>query len=231
MNFYILKNRDFRAENGFADTEFIRGTKTKLSNDAPTCPKCGQYIGGRKWIPPYYIELEMYTRQFGNVVLGTGGDKLVVDDCFKSRFEKVNLTGLEFLGKAEISKIICRGGVKKKQLSEPPLYYIARIQYGSAAIDHEKSGSIFDTGMAPTCQHCRLGIIRRYSRIVIDESTWNGTDIFLARGIGAAITTTQRFKDWWDSCNFNNCKIIPSEDDHCDFDAPFRFGKLIDDCD
>ena len=56
----------------------------------------------------------------------------------------------------------------------------------------------------------------RYSHIVIDESTWDGTDIFLARGIGSMITTSQRFKDWWDSCNFNNCKVIPAEEEHWD---------------
>jgi hypothetical protein len=213
----MLLKRDFQTEKEFADTEWMRsGGMSSLSEDAPVCPQCGGYVGGLIWIPPYKIELEMYTKQFGNVVLGSGND-LVVDDYFKSRFEETDLTGLEFSGEAEVVKLICRWGVKKKQLGEPPKYYVARIKYGCAAIDHEKSGSVFHLKRHPTCDYCRVGLIMRYSKIVIDESTWDGTDIFLARGVGGMITTSQRFKDWWDSCNFNNCKVIPADEEHVDY--------------
>jgi len=211
MNFYILTNRDFQTEKGHADTEWMTTDDVNLGA-ATRCPVCHGVIEGKLWLPPYKIELEMFTKQFGNVALGTGGVELVVDDYFKSNFENASLTGLEFIGEAEVVKLICRNGVKKKQLGAIPKYSVARIKYGCAAIDHKKSGSVFDDGDEPTCDYCRLGFIRYYPKIVIDENTWDGTDIFLARGIGAKIATSQRFKDWWDSYNFNNCKVIPAEE-------------------
>ena len=211
MNFYILKETNYKTDKDFADTECLRaGGMSSLGKGAPVCPQCGKFVGGMIWIPPYKIELVMYTNQFGNVI--DKGEELVVDEYFKSCFEKTDLTGIEFLGEAEITKFTCRWKAKKRQLGTPPQYYVARIKYGCAAIDHNKSGSVFDDGCEPTCDYCRTGIIRRYPRIVIDESTWDGTDIFLARGKGSTITTSQRFKDWWDSCNFNNCKVVPSEE-------------------
>jgi len=219
MNFYILTKNDWKTEKGQTDTEWMIADKVNYES-APRCPECNQVIGGKLWLPPYQIELEMFTKQYGNVALGVGGDELVVDDYFKSRFEETDLTGLEFIGEAEVVKLICRWGVKKKQLTEPPQYYVARLKYGCAAIDHEKSGAVFETGEEPTCDYCRSGLIKRYPKIIIDENTWDGTDIFLARGIGGMRTTSQRFKDWWDSCDFNNCKVIPSEEYHIDHDAP-----------
>ena len=221
MNFYILEKTDYKTDKGFTDTEWITSNPNYApddSDDGTNCPACHEYMGGRLWLPPYKIELVMYTNQFGNVVLGTGG-KLIVDDYFKSHFEKTGMTGLEFIGEAEVVKLTCRWGAKKRQIGEPPKYYVARIKYGCAAIDHEKSGSVFGE-RKPTCDYCRLGLINAYSKIVIDENTWDGTDIFLARGIGSMITTSQQFKDWWDSCNFNNCKVIPAEEEHWDCRRP-----------
>ena len=215
MNFYILKHHDWKTEKGYADTEWM--TSNSNYGDAPRCPVCNKLIGGKLWLPPYQIQLEMFTKQFGNVVLGTGGVELVVDDYFKSRYEETDLTGLELLGEAEVVKLICRPGVRKKQLGKPPKYYVMRIKDGCAAIDQKMSEFVFQLNCEPTCDYCRSGIVMRYSRIVIDESTWDGTDIFLARGIGAKKTTSQRFKDWWDSCNFNNCKVIPAEEEQVDF--------------
>ncbi len=212
MNFYLLTERDYKTED-FADTRFFYGEHAKFG-DAPRCPICNKYCEGMEWLPPYTIELEMFTNQFGDILCGS--PDMVVDESFKTAFEKTDFTGLEIIGEAEISKIICRWKAKKKLIGTPPKYYVARIKYGCAAIDHEKSGSVFEIGKEPTCDYCRLGGIERYPKIVIDESTWDGTDIFLARGIGSKITTSQRFKDWWDSCNFNNCKLIPSEEFHRD---------------
>jgi hypothetical protein len=209
IKFYVLKKNDFRTERGHADTEWMRATRS--FGDAPQCPQCGTYYAGMEWLPPYKIELEMFTQQYGNVAMGSGG-KIIVDEYFKDCFEKTSISGLEIADKVEIAKFLCRPGVKKKLLGIPPQYYLTKIKYGCAAMDHEKSGSVFELGKTPTCDYCRLGGIMRYSRIAIDEGTWDGTDIFFVRGIGGTIVTSQKFKDWWDSCNFNNCKVIPTEE-------------------
>lgn len=215
MNFYILKKNDYTADYYPTGMEWIQGTIMNLS-EAPRCPQCQQYVERKKWLPPYQIELEMPSPVFGNIALSGGGSEIIVDDYFKSNFEQTDMTGLKFIGQAEIEKISCCAGMKKKSPGEPPRYYVAIIKWGCAAIDHKKSGSVFELNTEPTCVYCRLGGIMRYPHIVIDENTWDGTDIFLARGTGSKITVSQRFKDWWDFCNFNNCKLVPAEEDHWD---------------
>ncbi len=217
MNFYLLTERDWMRGTDFPDTVFFTNDHVTLG-DAPRCPVCNRYCEGMEWLPPYQIELEMFTNRFGDVIVGTGLD-LIVDESFKIAFEKTDLTGLEIIGEAEVERIICRRKARKKLIGPIPKYYVARMKYGCAAIDHEKSGSAFEPGKKPICDYCRLGRIGAYRKIVIDESTWDGTDIFMARGIGGQITTSQRFKDWWDSCNFTNCKLIPSEEAHWFHDA------------
>ncbi|MDR2171941.1 MAG: hypothetical protein LBP59_17490 [Planctomycetaceae bacterium] len=212
-NFYILDKNDYKREHGYAETEWL--TATRNYGDAPLCPQCGESFGKMEWLPPYKIELEMFTKQYGNVVMGSSG--IIVDDYFKDCFEKTDLTGLEIIDKVEVVNLLCRMGVRKKSLGSPPQYYLTKIKYGCAAMDHEKSGSAFELGKEPKCDYCRLGMIMRYSSISIDESTWDGTDIFFVRGIGGTIVTSQSFKDWWDSCNFNNCKVFPSEERNRDF--------------
>lgn len=216
MKFYILTENDWKTEKGFTETEWMPVDPGNYG-DAPVCPKCGAYLDGDEWLPPYRVALEMFTKEYGNVVLGIGRSIFLVDDYFRDRFPKTDLTGLEFIGEAEVSKLICRPGVRKKMLTEPPRYHLAKIRYGCAAIDQEKSGFVFEEGREPTCDYCRQGLVKRYDRIVIDESTWDGTDIFLARGIGGMRTTSQRFKDWWDTCEFNNCRVIPAEECHDDY--------------
>jgi hypothetical protein len=227
-NFYILDKTDYKTEHGYAETEWL--TATNKYGTAPHCPQCGEVYDGKEWLPPYRVELEMFTKQYGNVVTGTGGG-ILVDDYFKDCFEKTNLTGLEIVDKVEVVKLICRMGVRRKSLGTPPQYYLTKIKYGCAAMDHEKSGSVFELGKEPTCDYCRLGgVIMRYSSITIDESTWDGTDIFLVRGIGA-IVTSQRFKDWWDSCHFNNCRVFPSEEENHDFYPGVSPEELAQDTD
>jgi hypothetical protein len=225
-NFYILDKTDYKTERGYAETEWL--TATDNYGDTTDCPQCGESFGTMEWLPPYHVELEMFTKQYGNVVMGTGG-KILVDDYFKDCFEKTNLTGLEIVDKVEVVKLICRMGVRRKSLGIPPQYYLTKIKYGSAAMDHEKSESEFELGKEPICDYCRLGMIMRYSRIAIDKNTWDGTDIFWVRGIGGTIVTSQKFKDWWDSCHFNNCRVFPSEERNRDYYPEVSPAELAQD--
>jgi len=215
QNFYSLEPHDFHTENACADTEYLFAD-TASFGEALRCPICDNIVSTMEWLAPYQIKLIMRTKQYGNIIFPLG-EKIVIDEYFKNCYEKSTLTGLTFCGKIEITKIFCYNGVKRKSLLAPPQYYVADIKYGSAAIDHVKSETVFSKGEEPTCDYCRVGFVDAYPRLVIDESTWDGTDIFFARGIGTQVTVSQRFKDWWDVCRFNNGKLEPLEECHRDW--------------
>ena len=116
--FYFLKERDFLTEKGYADTEVTSVGEREDRGEAPKCPVCSGKIGWLTWLPPYKIELTMHTKQFANVMIGGGCEELVVDDYFKDRYDATGMTGLEFLGDAEVTKIVCRGSPSPAKVAE-----------------------------------------------------------------------------------------------------------------
>jgi hypothetical protein len=50
----------------------------------------------------------------------------------------------------------------------------------------------------------------RHARVVVDESTWSGEDIFYARGLSGLIITSERFAEWFDRLRVNNGVLVPS---------------------
>jgi hypothetical protein len=72
--------------------------------------------------------------------------------------------------------------------------------------------SNFEWNKAPTCPECGVGdIIKRWKRIVIDGSTWNGEDVFFARGLPGEIIVSSQFKDFCESNIIQGAIFLPTE--------------------
>src|SRR5262249_39579187 len=82
----------------------------------------------------------------------------------------------------------CRGKVKVHM----PRYFKTTVPFSPTTVDQEASGYIWGDESA-ICPVCLLDDLKRFSRIVIKEDTWNGDDIFSPRG-GIRIMVSERFK-------------------------------------
>jgi len=210
MNFYVLKNPSSYDNHKYAILDYD-SVGTDNRGDAKQCPKCGSTLSSLAWLPPYRVILEPWSNRYGDI--GFAGDELLLSENFMERFRRAGLRGLEVLGKAEIVKVKRRGGARPK--GDPPSYFVARPTYSFTKIDLKASGAKTETPV--TCDTClSYGLLYRYARIVVDEATWSGDDIFFAMGISGTIITSQRFATWYHENQINTGVLIRAEEDKWD---------------
>lgn len=155
--------------------------------DAPRCPTCHQYIGSRKWLPPHRISVEVWDQCFPDLLLMN--TDILVSDRFKSHWISGAFIGLSDYAPVEVDRVNWRTGSRGRL----PLYFHAKVARSRAAIDMVASG--FEWDEPPSCEECRLGRnVQRWQRILIEENTWDGLDVFFARGIAGTIIVTERLK-------------------------------------
>jgi len=203
MGFYVLARKE-RSEYGSEyDTEFLAGDNANYG-EAPRCPVCGRFTGGRQWLPPLRVELELHGRQFGDVVTGAGGSDLLVSPRFEEVYGSNGLVGLEGFAPVEIVKVKSR----RRATPEPPAYRRADVARSEVAIDVEETGVV--RGGPVECSNCLTSTINEIRGVVIDEATWTGEDIFVPRGLPGTITVSERFRDVCLQHAITNLKLVES---------------------
>jgi hypothetical protein len=184
MNFFVLTN--FGGEQCKTATDFAPVDGSRMG-DAPRCPVCGEFVGMRPLLPPVRLELESWGSQWGDVAFGPG-DQILISERLKSLYADRNLIGFTRFDNVALAKVRNRMGA----LSDPPDYQLATILRGRAAIDDIASGLVREGRR--TCEECRTGgIIKRLERVVFEQNTWAGEDIFYARGLPGTILVSERF--------------------------------------
>ncbi len=198
MRFYVY---DWRSAVGDAFEADAEALEPRQLGDAPRCPVCRRYVGMRSWLPPYVIDIHVHGRKLGDVV-DLMGD-LIVSDRFRQAFELAKLTGLEFRP-VEVRK------VTPSRLQAPCCYYLACVARGRAAIDVDKSG----TERGPVeCAECRtMRNLERSDRIVIEEGSWEGLDVFVPRGLPGTTMVSERFREMCERSNFTGIILKAAED-------------------
>ncbi len=187
--------------------------------EAPVCPACGEYVGLLPWLPPHRAELVCYDREFGDLAF-PGGESILVSERFKSLYHQYELIGLTGFEPVEIVRVVRRARCPKI----PPPYYHVQVTRTEAAIDLGRSGFVW-THPEKVCRVCREGGgIRRWERIIIEEPTWKGEDIFIPRGL-TIIVTSERFKRFCDQEQFINAVLVPAEEFWDDMEPWYNVEK------
>jgi hypothetical protein len=179
--------------------------------DAPSCPACGGAVGMLTWLPPFRVLLKLYGKEFGDFAFFSGGDYFLVSQKFCDVYRSHQLAGLSGFDPVEVLQVKSR----KRLKSQPPPYFHVNASYGQTALDQVASGC--EWLEEPCCQLCREGSIIRWKRLIIEEGTWNGDDIFRPRGFSGEIMVSQRFKDVCDESGIKNAVFTPAETAGHDF--------------
>ena len=162
------------------------------------------------WLPPYEVELKVWGGKFADLAFGAGVN-LLVSERFRDAYLGTELTGLLPFTAVSIRKIIPR-----RLSNSAPTYFFTSVVQGTAAIDDARSGLVREGKQI--CPKCRIGgIIKRTSRLILEENTWSGEDVFIARGLPGTIVVTDRFKEFYDFNNLTGGEFIPVEDYSFDF--------------
>lgn len=199
MKFFVMNIKRFN------DTEFAYGEQVELvTGDFEKCVDCGLPIGMRKWLPP--LKAKLSKPFYGDFVYGTFTTFLASEN-FKQKYENACLNGIITFEPVEITKVVG----KKTNSPIPPQYYYVTVINSKTRIDEVKSSFIRDGEVE--CNTCRIGgTISSYKGIYIDQSTWDGEDIFYPIGLPGTLIVSQRFYEFVVNNNFLNIDLIPANE-------------------
>jgi hypothetical protein len=205
MDFYVLK--ELVGHQAKCETDYF--PVDPVYADPPRCSQCNEYIDRRIWQMPYLVELRYWKAQHGELIYSLSDP--VVSVRFVENFLREGLTGLTFLGDAEVVKV-----VPKRMTAGMPKYIVARQLRSKTELDLTASGVKYEK--APTCPQCRLGNnLIKLDRVALIESTWDGSDIFIARGLPGVTILSQRFRDFCRDFNIRNAYMIPASEYSLDY--------------
>jgi len=198
-----------------AVTYFVEADPANIGSGR-LCPVCGGPVSMLPWLPPYRAELEFWGAEAGDIAFGTG-DELLVSERFRQLWGEAGLEGLSGFERVDIVKTKSYG--KKKGIKPSGDYYMVRIARSRAAVDEEASELVRPKGRH--CEECRGGDPEWAKRIVLEENTWTGEDIFYARGLPGRIMTSERYRDLHVQNEINNGILIEASE----YSFDWRFGE------
>jgi len=207
--FYCLESLPRVEQAAFRmDCLVANGTKR---GDAPTCPACAAYVGGRRWLPPFRVEITIVNGGFTDITsVGGGSDSLLLSERFVKAYHAEGLTGLTGFERVEIVNV--KG--KPAYRDQRPIYHRAECGRTRAILDEVASG-VVKTGVK--CKLCRTGLIDDYLRHVLIPDTWDGEDLFIPFNMPGSIMTSVRFKRFCEEYAFRGMILIPAEEAGCRF--------------
>lgn len=181
---------------------FLPPTKCNFSKDKARCPHCNDVIGTLEWLPPYKGKIKGI--KIGDLI--TDGSDFIVSEKFVDAFNNSPLTGLSF------SDEEVKLGKKLKQK-----YYLAKPKYVLTYLIEEECGLVLRS--RDGCDKCKSLDIKKIDRIRINESSWNGEDVFKPSGVYGSILVTQRFVDFVKEHEFTNFTFVHQDDYKRDWDV------------
>lgn len=181
-----------------AYAEFKLQNKPNRS-DPPKCEDCGEELSQLLRMPPHKYRWKK----------GVAGDLLsdgmvfALSERFRTCFKESELTGLSFSEES----IELKGSDSN--------YYMAHPQVTRTLLDEASSGVVINNLRG--CEKCRVMSITKIERIVINEETWPGCDIFFMGNLFSEIVLTQRFVDFVTSNNFTNFQFVDQDEFQFDY--------------
>lgn len=167
--------------------------KARYSRPAE-CPYCGDEIASGDWLPPHRIAFDSPT--VGD--FASNGTSFVLSDSCVAAVRAAKVTGLG------ISQDPVEGtggdGVFFAGFPKPVL---TRLNERESGVDvTEVSG----------CERCRVFSRRKVDRLRIDETTWNGEDVFRPSGLFGVVVVTQKFVEIIREGGFENFHFVHQDD-------------------
>ncbi|WP_047855169.1 imm11 family protein [Archangium gephyra] len=199
--FFVLKHE----RGGSHDVDFTSSDNNV--GEAARCPQCGDFIGSLPWLPPHRGTLELYGKDPGDFVRGVG-DEVLISERLVEAFRAEGLTGLIGFHPVEVLRV--RRQRRGPKTPTTPRYFVVTPVFGGAAVDEHRSRIRRSSPI--TCHWCRETGVDSIHGVVLEQGSWNGDDIFTARGLPGSIVVSERFADFVARHGFTNMKLTPTEE-------------------
>lgn len=222
LQFYVL-----RPDGGLFGTQWAFADRVEPVNlgDPGLCPVCQQPVAGFEWLPPHRITLSSaHPWKWGDFLFGAGFT-LMVSERFKQLYEAEQLQGIKAFAPVEVVRA---GHGKNKTLpSGLPQYFLADIEWNGANLD-DRGSEADRRGQEKQCTYCRGGNApAKLNRLAFVPDSWNGADIFIARGAPGWDIVSARFKHVFEQGELKNAEFIPADQVQYDESIIPDFGSGI----
>jgi hypothetical protein len=174
---------------------------------AAECSACGEPIELLHWLPPYRVKLKVLGDRAGDVVFG-GPVDFLVSERFRDLYRSSGLSGLEGFDSVDVVRV--RASSSRKHRGKLPAYYRVRATLGGAAVDDKASEIAREE--ASICSECRGAGVMILKRVVLEQGSWSGEDVFYARGLPGTILVSSRFVEFYNSNGLQGAVLIPALD-------------------
>ena len=176
-----------------------RGTR----DDCQKCPVCGKDMGAMfPWLPPFRATIRAYGKQLGDVAFETSD--ILVSAKFRRAWVEAELKGIEIFHPLE------RIRVRPARLGKKaPTYFVVQPRRFGTRLDLERS--LIEYAGPFSCMTCLQAGIHNVRRLVIDESSWTGEDLFIPWGKQGSIIVTDRVRQLRDDYDLKNVTLTPVE--------------------
>lgn len=197
--FFVLMNERW----GSHDAEFA-GLDDNVG-EAPRCPRCGAFIGMLPWLPPYRVSLDLYGKEPGDFIRGAG-DEVLLSERFAKAFRAEGLTGFQGFHPVEVVRV--RRQRRGPKPVDVPRYFLVTAVFGGATVDEAHSRILRSTPIS--CDECRETGADAVHGFALEPGSWNGDDVFRARGLSGSIIVSERFAQLVTRHGFTNMQLIPT---------------------
>ena len=96
-----------------------------------------------------------------------------------------------------------------RKKSPPPVYLHVVVSPNRAVVDERRSRLTRPEG-PPECDHCRSALLEGINGFVLEADSWDGTDVFFARGLTGDVLASRAFRDVVDSAGLTNITFTPT---------------------
>ncbi len=204
MRFWVMEPED-----GLFGTKWAYALPVGITEfgESIKCPVCGGPVSQLEWLPPHYLKLSSAKPQKWPDFLWGAGFMLAVSSRFKALYEAHGLTGIERF--YEPAVVVRAGRLKAEQLVDPPEYHVVQIHWNGANVN-DLASEVVRRPHPLGCSYCR-GAIVKMSHLIIDEETWDGSDIFIPRGKNGSIVVSERLGSVIRAYGLTNALLVPAE--------------------
>lgn len=163
-------------------------------SERPRCRYCGVEIGRGDWLPPYRIRFEH--SRVGD--FASDGTSFVLSERCVVALQSEGIEGLRFAHEP----VETMGSVGSF-IAAFPKPTLTRL---------DEQGSGMEVLDVLGCRHCRVLRRLRVERLRIDESSWDGKDVFRPSGLFGTVVVTRNFVDVIQNYELKNFHFIHQDD-------------------
>ena len=182
------------------DTEYLPMDPARYG-DAPTCPRCGAFIGSRQWLEPLRVSITVHGEGPADFAFFGAGDFLIATTATETLREHA-VTGVEVVRPVEV------GAARGCPLRDLPQYVCPELQIGAAA-DVERTVIVSDR--ANPCEWCGPNAADAIGPIYIEESTWKDIDVFVPRRLPGVVLATERLVQAVEEASLTGIAFVEAE--------------------